>query len=247
MYYYPKRREDEVNRLYGDRVRIYHADFFKNPQTLEQYRFRGYNICVTDPPYNIGYKYDQYNDRMDEGDYLSMLASIVDVMPSVIIHYPETLHKLSIKLGKAPERVISWCYNSNTRRQHRDIAFYGIKPDMHAVKQDYKNPGDQRIQELKAQGHAGGALYDWWEIEQVKNISSEKTAHPCQIPLAVMKNIIGVLPPDSEIIDPFGGSGTTAVACLELGRDCSVYEISEEYVNIAYQRVKGHSWQMKLI
>ena len=29
-------------------------------------------------------------------------------------------------------------------------------------------------------------LYDWWEINQVKNVSAEKTAHPCQMPLKVM-------------------------------------------------------------
>lgn len=198
MYHYPKRREEEVNRLYGDRIRVYNTDFFANERTLEQYRYRGYNICVTDPPYNIGYKYDQYTDKMTEKDYLERLGSIVDCMPSVIIHYPEMLHKLSITIGKAPDRVISWTYNSNTPRQHRDIAFYGVKPNMHAVKQDYQNLDDIRIRRLINNGSVGCNLYDWWHIEQVKNVSSQKTAHPCQIPLTVMKNIIGILPPDAK-------------------------------------------------
>jgi DNA modification methylase len=39
------------------------------------------------------------------------------------------------------------------------------------------------------------------------------------MPLKVMKNIVGILPPDYLIVDPFAGSGTTIVACKELGRE----------------------------
>lgn len=46
-----------------------------------------------------------------------------------MIHYPEFLHKFSIALEKAPDRVVSWVYNSNTPRQHRNIAYWGILYD----------------------------------------------------------------------------------------------------------------------
>lgn len=71
----------------------------------------------------------------------------------------------------------------------------------------------------------------------MKNVSKEKTKHPCQMPLEVMKNIIGILPKDYIIIDPFMGSGTTGVACLELGRDFIGIELDEKYFNIAQQRI----------
>ena len=57
------------------------------------------------------------------------------------------------------------------------------------------------------------------------------------MPLEVMKNIIGILPKDYIIIDPFMGSGTTGVACLELGRDFIGIELDEKYFNIAQQRI----------
>lgn len=87
-------------------------------------------IFVSDPPFNIGYKYNTYKDKMKENEYFDMLNSIFGKRKSVLIHYPEHLHKYSIKIGKAPEKVVSWVYNSNTGKQHRDIAFYGIKPNM---------------------------------------------------------------------------------------------------------------------
>ena len=57
------------------------------------------------------------------------------------------------------------------------------------------------------------------------------------MPLEVMKNIIGILPKDSIIVDPFCGSGTTGLACKELGYDFIGIEIDEIYYNISKERL----------
>lgn len=200
-------------------------------------------IIVTDPPFNIGYNYNSYKDRMSEQDYYDMLYYVLKDFKSVVVHYPESLYKLSFKLGTPPERIVSWVYNSNTGRQHRDIAFFGIKPDFSKVKQPYKNLNDKRIQKRIAEGKTGAKLYDWWEINQVKNVSKEKTQHPCQMPLEVMKRIIGILPEDCVIIDPFMGSGTTGVAVVEMNKEQNTnrgfigIEIDKQYYEIAKQRI----------
>lgn len=195
-----------------------------------------YDILVSDPPFNIWYKYNTYDDRMTEWEYYGMLRRIIWEKPAVIIHYPEQLHKLSIALWKAPERVISWVYNSNTWKQHRDIAFYWIKPDFKKVWQPYKNPTDKRIAKRIAEWKSA-KLYDWWNINQVKNVSLDKTEHPCQMPIEVMMNIIWVLPNDSIIYDPFLWSGTTWLACKNLNRKFIWIEIDETYYNIAKKRL----------
>lgn len=195
-------------------------------------------IVVSDPPFNIGYHYNKYHDKMNEDDYYEMLGFLFGTTPSVVIHYPEALYKLAFQIGKFPERVVSWVYNSNTAKQHRDIAFFGVKPDFNAVRQPYKNPNDKRIQKRIAEGKIGAKLYDWWNINQVKNVSKDKTNHPCQMPLEVMQNIIGILPKDAVIVDPFMGSGTTGLACIELGRQFVGIELDKEYFDIAEQRLK---------
>ena len=196
-------------------------------------------VIITDPPFNIKYHYGKYKDNLKEKDYFEWLETILTMynMPFVVIHYPEQLYKLSFQVGLFPERVVSWVYNSNTGKQHRDIAFFGIKPNFNLVKQPYKNLNDKRIQKRIKNGCKGGKLYDWWNINQVKNVSKDKTSHPCQMPVEVMKNIIGILPKDILVIDPFTGSGTTAVACKELGRDFIGFEIDEEYYQIAVDRL----------
>lgn len=175
---------------------------------------------------------------MDNKQYFDMLASLLNIYPCVFIHYPEALYELSVVSGKIPTRVVSWVYNSNTAKQHRDIAFYGVKPDFNQVRQPYKNPNDKRIKQRIADGKTGAKLYDWWNINQVKNVNKDKTAHPCQMPLEVMKNVIGILPQGAIIIDPFMGSGTTGIACKELGRDFIGIELDETYYNIAKERLE---------
>lgn len=114
-------------------------------------------IIVTDPPFNIGYHYNEYKDRMNFAEYYSMLCELIERFPCVIIHYPEALHRLSCESGIIPQRVCSWVYNSNTARQHRDIAWYGVVPDFTKTLQPYKNPNDKRIKERIARGLRGGA------------------------------------------------------------------------------------------
>ena len=193
-------------------------------------------IFVSDPPFNIGYHYNNYSDKMKENDYYNWLSNIFGSNKQVIIHYPENLYKHSYNIGMFPDKVVSWVYNSNTGKQHRDIAFFGFKPDFKKVHQDYKNPTDKRIAKRIEEGKSA-KLYDWWEINQVKNVSAEKTEHPCQMPLKVMDNIIGIIPEDYIIIDPFMGSGTTGLSCLRHKRKFIGIEIDEKYFKIAKDRI----------
>lgn len=195
-------------------------------------------IFVSDPPFNIGYHYNQYNDNMSEDAYYEWLKNVFGINKQVIIHYPESLYRYSANSKIYPDKVVSWVYNSNTGKQHRDIAFFGIKPNFRNIGQKYKNPSDKRIAKRIAAGKVA-QLYDWWEIDQVKNVSFEKTKHPCQMPLKVMRNIIGILPDDYTIIDPFLGSGTTAIACIKHKRKFIGIEIDEKYFNIAKERISN--------
>ena len=201
----------------------------------EMSNISGKFIIVSDPPFNIGYKYKSYKDNKKEDEYYEWLYEIFGNNPQVLIHYPESLYKYSFKSGMFPNKVISWVYNSNTAKQHRDIAFFGVMPDMRKVGQPYKNPTDKRIAKRISEGKTA-RLYDWWEINQVKNVS-KKHSHPCEMPLKVMENIIGILPDDYLIVDPFMGSGTTGVACKNLNRNFIGIELDQEYFKIADNRI----------
>ena len=194
-------------------------------------------LTITDPPYNQGYSYNQYKDRLSESDYIDLLSKIPT--PCVIIHYPEETINLLPKAIKAKcEQVVCWVYNSNTGKQSRLISWWGCKPDFRKLTQPYKNTNDKRIKERIANGKEGSKLYDWWEVNQVKNVSKEKTIHPCQIPEEIVRRIILTTAKEGElIIDVFGGSGTTSKVANDLGFDTITYEIDEKYIDIIDKRI----------
>jgi DNA modification methylase len=70
-------------------------------------------------------------------------------------------------------------------------------------------------------------------------MNSEHKTHPTQKPLALMKWIIEKYTSAGDtILDPFMGSGTTGVACIQTGRNFIGVEIDEGYFNIAEKRIK---------
>ena len=158
------------------------------------------SVIVTDPPFNIGYKYKSYGDKRKETEYLAWLVSVIGDRPSVLIHYPEMLFKIAKALDKVPQRVISWCYNSNTARQHRDVAFFDVKPVMKQVTQPYKNPNDKRIKKKVSNG-----LHWCGDVRLVRRESSQKRKQ-------------GKEWNQSSVHNAFGSHGTDSW-CSSKGRD----------------------------
>jgi site-specific DNA-methyltransferase (adenine-specific) len=197
------------------------------------------DLVLSDPPYNIGFTYNEYDDAMTEESYVEMLSRFQYPFRTVMIHYPEeTMQYLVPALG-VPEEVMVWCYNSNIGRQSRLINFFNCKPDKSKVLQPYKNPTDKRVAELIRKGRKGTPIYDWFsDIQLVKNVSKDKTAHPCPVPVALMERIILMTTKEGDtVMDPFMGSGTTGIACRNLNRKFIGIEIDKKYFEIAKGRL----------
>lgn len=194
-------------------------------------------FVISDPPYNVKYHYEGYSDSLGGAEYLGLLKAAFGGRKSVIIHYPEdTINKLPLcGLGECREAV-QWVYNSNTARQSRTVSWWNCKPDFRKVGQPYKNPTDRRIKERMARGLTA-RLYDWWYIDQVKNVS-KKHSHPCPIPYELARRIIlTTTQPGDLVVDPFCGSGTILAAAEALGRKWMGIEMSADYANLARKEI----------
>ena len=111
--------------------KIYNMDFRNG---LSMFDMEDIKLFVTDPPYNIGYIYDNYNDILADDDYINLLSCLQN-LPLAIIHYPEeTMRWLCPALG-IPNEVIVWCYNSNIGRQSRLINFFNVVPNFKKIYQ----------------------------------------------------------------------------------------------------------------
>ena len=80
-----------------------------------------------------------------------------------------------------------------------------------------------------------------WRMEITRGTLGYRTAkqiHPTQKPLSLMRDLLGDFSDPGELVcDPFAGSGTTAVACKELGRRFVGWEIDPSYHALACARV----------
>jgi len=187
-------------------------------------------LMISDPPYNQKYHYATYKDNLNLEEYTKLLR--VFKPPCVIIGYPEMVINILVPILGAVSEIVCWVYNSNTAKQSRLIAWFGCKPDFRRIGQPYKNPTDKRIAERIKQGKVARG-YDWWLINQVKNVS-KKTIHPCPLPEELVRKIIvSTAEPGALIMDPFAGSGTVLRVAKDLGYNCFGCELDKAYFNEA--------------
>jgi site-specific DNA-methyltransferase (adenine-specific) len=80
---------------------------------------------------------------------------------------------------------------------------------------------------------------DLWSVARIHAEDPERENHPTQKPLEVIERIISAsCPPGGVVLDPFMGSGTTAVACLNLKRNYIGFEVNPNYCEMIQKRIK---------
>lgn len=193
---------------------------------------------ISDPPYNQKYHYNEYKDNLELKDYKQLLKTAFANRKSVIVLYPEETISIlpTLGLGNLGE-VVSWVYNSNTPKQSRLISWWNCKPDFKKIPQEYKNPKDKRIAKRIEEGKTARS-YDWFYIDQVKNVSKKDNEHPCPIPLELAeKMVLGTTNEGDTVCDPFMGSGTVGMACKKHNRNFIGIELNDTYFDISTKRI----------
>jgi adenine-specific DNA-methyltransferase len=122
--------------------------------------------------------------------------------------------------------------------------------DLDAVRVPQKYPGKKFFKGPRAGQFScnpkGKNPGDVWIIPNVKANHVEKTAHPCQFPVELIERfVLSMTDPGSLVIDPFLGSGTTAVAATRHRRRVAGAELVEEYCDIALSRILAE-WEGRL-
>lgn len=218
------------------------------------------DLIITDPPFNIGKNYDGvYKDNKKFEEYIEWckrwLSECIRLLKKdgsvYLFNYPENNAYLLpfLKEKMVFKRWMTWHYPTNTghsktnftRTQHSII--FCTKTENHKfnkedIAEPYKNPTDKRIQERLRNGSNGKTPYDVFQFNLVKNVSKEKTPHPCQIPVPLLKIFIKASSNKGDwILDPFAGSFSTCAAAKELDRNSIGIDINPKYVKIGKTRL----------
>jgi site-specific DNA-methyltransferase (adenine-specific) len=97
----------------------------------------------------------------------------------------------------------------------------------------------------------GGGMPALWSCAVVKNhpnSASLDRQHPTQKPLPLMRTLVEQFTdPGDVVLDPFMGSGTTGVACKELGRSFIGIEMNPDYFAIAKARIEAARYRPELV
>ena len=217
------------------------------------------DLVFADPPFNIGYKYDKYKDKVKSKRYIAwsrdwMAACLNVLKPGGSLYiaigddYAAHIRLIGEELGLTLRNWIVWHYTFGQQttqkfaRAHTHI-FYFINDKDNYTFNDHavRVPSDRQLIYNDKRANPVGKMPDdvWNTYSRVCGTFKERVSwHPCQMPETLLSRIIAVSSNEGDLVlDPFIGSGTTAAAALQLGRQYSGFDISESYVEKTIERL----------
>jgi site-specific DNA-methyltransferase (adenine-specific) len=231
----------------------------KSSESMSELPDASIHLIVTSPPYNVGKEYDQ---DLSLEEYLEMLRkvftesyrvlvkggriviNIANIGRKPYIHLNGLLSKLLIEIGFIMRGEIIWSKgassggstawgswlspsNPTLRDTHEYILVFS--------KSNYKRDNPKK---------RGTSITRDDFLELTKSVwvipteSAKKIGHPAPFPIELPRKIIDLYSfKDEVILDPFIGSGSTAIASIQSERKFIGYEIDQKYVELANIRI----------
>lgn len=219
------------------------------------------DLIFADPPFNIGYKYDKYDDKVKKKNYIAWTKEWMSVCKKVLKphgsfyvaigdDYAANVKIIADELGLFMRNWIIWYYTFGQQtknkfaRAHTHI-FYFVKDETDFTFNDtaVRVPSDRQLIYNDIRANPKGKMPDdvWGEFSRVCGTFKERQGwHPCQMPESLLTRIVAVSSNRGDcVLDPFSGSGTTAAVACQSGRNYVGIEISEEYTEKAERRLQA--------
>lgn len=223
------------------------------------------DVTFADPPFNLKKSYELYEDEKETREYLdwckqwiSEMVRITKPTGSIFVHnIPKWLTYYSCYLNDIAQfkHWIAWDamgaplgktilpnhYGILWYVKSRNFKFYDIRAphrycrECNALLKDYGGK--------KHLIHPFGTLVSdvWTDIYRIRH-AKRRDEHPCQLPIHLLERLILMVTDEGDIVlDPFIGTGTTAIAAKRLGRQYVGIDIDEKYIEISLQKLEEAS------
>src|SRR5574344_476000 len=192
------------------------------------------NLVVTDPPYNVNYQGTAgsiQNDNLDNSAFYQFLFDAFSGMEKAMAE------DASIYVFHADTEGL------NFRKAFADAGFYlsgcciWKKPSLVLGRSPYQWQHEPCLFGWKKKGrhqwYSGRKETTIWEFEKPK----KNADHPTMKPIALIAYpIMNSSLTNCIVLDPFGGSGSTLIACEQTGRICHTIELDPKYADVIVKR-----------
>jgi len=247
--------------------KIYNMDCIEGLKQIEDEKI---DIIITSPPYNFDMNYDTYNDKISWDNYKTWLFSvwqecfrvlkdggrlIVNVQP-LFSDYIPTHHIISNQctdIGFIWRNEILWeknnynckyCSWGSWKSPSSPYLKYTWEFIEVFSKGSIKHKGKKEDIDI-----TGDEFKEWvlakWNIAPERKMKEYR--HPAMFPEKLVERLLKLFSFKNDIIlDPFMGSGTTAVACIKTNRKYIGFELSEEYCKMAEKRIEPYLMQQTI-
>ncbi|MDO8654625.1 MAG: site-specific DNA-methyltransferase [Undibacterium sp.] len=222
------------------------------------------DLILTDPPYGLGKDYGNDSDKQASVDYLAWTERWIDAaLPklkasgSLYIfltwrYSPEIFVMLKQRMTMLNEiiwdrRVPSMGGSVRSFTSVHDTIGFFAKAKGHYFDLDaVRIPYDAATKKARSRAIFVGAKWlelgynpkDLWSVSRLHKENPERADHPTQKPLEIIERMVRAsCPPGGVILDPFMGSGTTAIAAKRCGRHFVGFELNPDYCQIIETRL----------
>jgi site-specific DNA-methyltransferase (adenine-specific) len=220
------------------------------------------DMTFADPPFNLKKKYNTYEDNLEFEEYLNWCKQWINEMvrvtkptgaifvhniPKWLTYYANILNEIAYFRHWIAWEAPTAPMGKSLQPAHYGILFYSKtkKTKIYELRHPHKRDRQGRL--LKDYGgkkdkiHPFGPLVSdvWTDIHRIKH-NKRRDPHPCQLPIHLLERLILMATDENDIVlDPFMGTGTTAIAAKKLGRNFIGFDIDEFYVELVNRKVSN--------
>jgi site-specific DNA-methyltransferase (adenine-specific) len=246
-----------------ERIALYNEDLFSGIGRIAD---ASADLLIADPPYGLGKDYGNDSDCLSGDAYLAFCRRWIDaVLPKLAPngslyvfltwqYSPEVFSLLKTRLTMVNE--IIWdrrvpSMGGSTRKfssVHDNIGFFARSREYYFDLDSIRVPYDAQTKKARSRSIFVGKKWlevgynpkDLWSVSRLHRQHAERVDHPTQKPLALIERmVLASCPPGGLVLDPFMGSGTSAVAAARHGRRFAGFELNAKYFDIARLRVEA--------
>jgi DNA modification methylase len=214
---------------YGTELgKLYHGDCLEIMPELEPV-----DLVLTDPPWNVGKDFGECKDTWTEKEYLIFIAKLKTLWSK----------NVCLILSNRNESFKPWFDNYPKAKIIICEIGASIQTKVNNIRNQYKP--------ILSTCNANRVVRDVWHgfrwYEEGYYFAEKTYGHPSPKSVKLLVECVDLFSSqDDVVLEPFLGSGTTAVACERLNRRWIGIEIEEKYCEIAAKRIENERKQLKM-